>query len=79
MFQALIYLAIVIVSVVVSQALAPKPKPPEPSTLDDFDAPTAEDGRPIPWVFGTAWINGPNVLWYGDLKVTAIKKKGGKK
>lgn len=60
--------------------LTPKPKiePPKASTLDDFDAPTAEDGKPIPWVFGTVWLRGPNVLWYGDLRTVAIKKKSGK-
>lgn len=74
-----IQIALIIVASYVTAALAPKPKPPDPATLDDFDAPTADDGRPIPWVFGTVWIKGPNVLWYGDLQTTAIRKKGGKK
>lgn len=74
-----IQLAIVLVASYVSAALAPKPEPPKPSTLDDFDAPTADDGRPVPVVFGDAWIKGPNVIWYGDLRSTPIKKKGGKK
>jgi hypothetical protein len=47
--------------------------------LDDFSLPTAEEGRPIPVVFGTVLITGPNVVWAGDLKVDPIKKKGGKK
>lgn len=73
------YVIVLIISVVVSYALAPKPpQPPKPS-LEDFDFPTAEEGRPIPVVFGTAWISGPNILWYGDLDTEAIRVKGGKK
>lgn len=64
-----------------SALLAPKPKAPSVTKygLGDFDAPTAQDGKPVPVVFGTRWITGPNVLWYGDLKTVAIKKKGGGK
>lgn len=73
------YLAVVIVSAIVATALAPKPQPPKPPSLEDFDVPTAEEGRPIPVIFGTVWITGPNVVWYGDLRTTPITKKGGKK
>jgi len=73
------YIIVLVISALVSYALAPKPtQPPKPS-LEDFDFPTAEEGRPIPVVFGTAWISGPNILWYGDLDTTAIRVKGGKK
>lgn len=74
-----VQIAIMIVSAVITAALAPKPKPPKPASLGDFDAPTAEEGRPIPVIFGTVWCKGPNVLWYGDLNSVAIKSKGGKK
>lgn len=74
-----VQIAIMVVSALLSYALAPKPvQPPKPS-LQDFDFPTAEEGRAIPVVFGTVWISGPNVLWYGDLDTEAIKVKGGKK
>lgn len=63
----------------VSAALAPKPRPPTPASLADFDLPTAEQGRSVPVVFGSVRIKGPNVVWYGDLRNTAIRKKGGKK
>lgn len=64
---------------VVSVALAPKPPTQPPAALEDFSVPVAEEGRPIPVVFGTVTITGSNVLWYGDLRSTPIKSKGGKK
>lgn len=77
--QIVAYLVVLIVSSLIAYALAPKPPAPKPAALSDFDVPTAEEGRPIPVVFGTVTITGPNVLWYGALRAEAIKKKGGKK
>lgn len=73
------YLIVLIVSSLISYALAPKPPKPKPAALEDFDIPVAEQGRPVPVIFGTILSTGPNVLWYGDLRSTAIKEKGGKK
>lgn len=75
----LTYLAILVVSALITQAMLPKPEQPKPAELSDFDAPTAEEGRPIPVVFGTVRVTGPNVLWYGDLYTQAITQRGGKK
>ena len=74
-------IAYLVIGLVLAMALMPKPKMPgmKPATLDDFDAPTAEEGREIPVLFGTRDIAGPNCVWYGHLKSKAIKKKGGKK
>ena len=74
-----IQIAIMIVSAIISAALAPKPKPPKPASITDFDLPTAQEGREIPVVFGEVWITGPNVLWYGDLRSAPIKAKSSKK
>lgn len=49
----------------------------QPSSLGDFQAPTAEEGRAIPVIFGTVKLAAPNVVWFGDLKINAIKKKAG--
>lgn len=69
-----------IVSAVISYALRPKPpEGPRAATLGDIDAPTAEEGREIPVVFGTVEIEGANIVWYGDFASKAVKKKGGKK
>lgn len=73
------YVAVIVVSAILSYALAPKPAQPPKPTLEDFDVTTAEEGRPIPVVFGEVWIKGSNIIWYGDLDTDPIKVKGGKK
>ena len=50
------YLVVIVVAALVSVALAPKPPEPKPASLSDVDAPTAEEGRPIPVVFGTVLL-----------------------
>lgn len=64
-------------STVLSALLQKRPKDVQPSSLGDFQAPTAQEGRPIPVVFGTVKLAAPNVVWFGDLKVVPIKKKSG--
>lgn len=73
------YIVVLLIVAIIGIAMAPKPPVPKPPSLADFDVPTAEEGRPIPWVFGEGWLTGYNVLWYGDLATQKIKKKGGKK
>lgn len=74
MFEFFIYL---VIATVVMAALAPKPQTPKPADISDFDAPTAEEGRAIPVVFGTVLLSGPNILWYGDLRTTPIQVESG--
>lgn len=62
----LVQLAIAIVLQVVALVLTPKPKGPRPDAVKDLDSPTAEAGRPMPRLFGTATIKSPNVIWYGE-------------
>ncbi|EGO64161.1 phage tail protein [Acetonema longum] len=71
------FLLTLFVNVVLSSLAALlKPKPefdsPKPSALSDFRAPTAEEGLIIPVVVGTAKVENPNVVWYGDLKSVPI-------
>ena len=77
----IIQIVVSLVLTAISYALSPKPTnaPPKAAGLDDFNLPTAEEGRPIPVVFGTVLLRGPNVVWAGDLKVDPIRKSGGKK
>ena len=73
------YFIFAIAVVALTYALAPKPQNTPPVDFDQFNAPTAEEGRVIPVLFGCREITGANVVWYGDLGSTAIKSKGGKK
>jgi hypothetical protein len=74
-----VFLAIFAVALVASFALAPKPQSLPRPELEDLQAPTAEEGREIPVLFGCRDIRGPNVVWYGDLRTVRIKAKAGKK
>lgn len=73
------YIAVFVVALVVSFAMMPKAESQKPPGLGDVKAPTADEGREIPVLFGTRHLEGPNVVWYGDISTVAIRKKGGKK
>lgn len=73
------YVAVFVVALAVGMSMQPKPQSHPPAGLNEIKAPTAEEGREIPVLFGTRDITGPNVVWYGHLRTVAIKKKGGKK
>ena len=63
---------------VIGELLRPRPRDASASSLDDFDFPTAEEGRPIQVILGgTVKIDGANVVWYGDLQAKAIRKGTG--
>lgn len=62
----LIQLVVAVALAVIAYALAPKPKREKPPETKDLENPTADAGRPIPVVFGSVTVTGPNVLWYGD-------------
>lgn len=71
------YVAVYVVALAVTLSAA-RIRQPSPS-VQEVEAPTAEEGRSIPVLFGTRDVKGPNVVWYGDVRTVAIKKKGGKK
>lgn len=73
------YAVAVLVSTILSAVLAPKPESAPPPAVGEIDAPVAEEGKPIPVLFGTRVIKSPNCVWWGDVLISAIKKKGGKK
>lgn len=52
-----------------------RPDPPEAPEYDDFEMPTADVNRPVPYVFGTVDLKGPNIVWVGDKR---IRKQSGK-
>jgi hypothetical protein len=70
-------LALYVATTALSALLAKRPSAPKPSALGEFEAPTAEEDRAIPIVFGTVLLKGPNVVWYGALSSVKLKKSGG--
>lgn len=68
------YIAVFIVALVVAYSAMPKPESRQPSAFEDIDAPTAEEGREIPVLFGTRLIEAPNLVWYGDFKSKPIQR-----
>ena len=62
---------------VLQEVLRPKPEfeNARPANLGDFRFPTAQESRPVPLPWGTVKIDGPNVVWYGDLRQTPIRVK----
>ena len=67
----IIQIVLLIATTVLSAYLASR-NGPRPTLLGDFQVPTAEEGRVIPVVFGTVKLAGPNVVWYGNLKIVPI-------
>jgi hypothetical protein len=73
------YIAVLVISIVASIALRPKPETRPPAQLEDIEVPTSEEGGEIPVLFGTRDIKSTNCAWWGHFKTKAIKSKGGKK
>ena len=71
--------AVIVASLVLAFAFTPKVQSTPPPGLNEIKAPTAEIGREIPVLFGTRDLEAPNIVWYGDIRLVPIKKKGGKK
>ena len=55
-------------------AKGPDPRTPKSGTLEDFDFPTIDQTRKVQVIFGKVRQKDPNIVWYGDLKSTAIRK-----
>lgn len=76
----LIYgLVMMVASILISAALAPKQIPPKPAAFEDFDFPIAEDGTPQAVIFGDVWVPDWTVLAVGRYRTTAVKTSSGKK
>lgn len=72
-----IQIGILVLSLIyASQAM--KKNSAKPASLQDFQVPTAQEGRPVTMVGGDVWIDDPNFTDYGDLRTTPIKASGGK-
>ena len=73
-FNLLIGIGFQILSALLSR---PKIEDAKPAGLDEFDIPSATEGRFIPVIVGKVKISGPNVLWYGDYRADPITEKVG--
>ena len=62
-----------VVATVLMEVLRPKQTfdPPPVSGLEDFNVPTAQEGRPIPAIYGTVMIRSPNVVEFAAVGTTA--------
>lgn len=69
----LVRIAIGVAVQAVGYMLAPKPKEQKPPEVRDMEDPTAEQGRPIPVVFGEMEVTGVNIIWFGE-KHTRTRK-----
>lgn len=65
------------VQVVTALLIKPKVEDARPSGLGDFRVPTATEGRVVPVLVGMCKVDGPNVIWYGNLGTQAITEKVG--
>lgn len=63
------WLAMVLISFamqVVAYVLTPKPKAPKPGAVEQAESPTAEAGRPLPKLWGSARVMETNVIGWWD-------------
>lgn len=72
-----ITLLLFVAAFVLQELLRPKPdiEDARPAGLGDFKFPTATEDRVVPLVWGRVKLEGPNVVWYGDLYQQALTEK----
>lgn len=70
---------LMIASIVISVALAPKVQPPSPTAFEDIDFPQADEGTPQAVFFGDCWTEDWVVLTVGAYRTVPIPAPGGKK
>jgi hypothetical protein len=69
---------LLIASFLLSAALAPKAKAPEPVAFKDIDFPTFDEGMPQAVIFGDCWSGDWCVIGLGGYRTSAIHADGGK-
>jgi hypothetical protein len=78
-FIAWAALALMVASYAIQAVLIKKPPEKGAANIDDFDVPQVEEGTPHAVVFGDGWIEGWQVVWYGNYRTSKIKAKSGGK
>ena len=69
---------VVMIGLTIYGLTRPGPKVPD-ATVQTGNGPTAQEGKPIPVIFGTGWVRDANIVRDGDLYTVPIKTKSGKK
>ena len=64
---------------VISYLMTPKAAKPVTPAVGELNATVVDSYSPVPVLFGTRLLSNPNLVWYGDIRTTPIKTKGGKK
>lgn len=66
-----------IVSLIFFALFGPKPKIENArrANLGDFQVPRANEGDPVPIIYGTVKLKSPNTIYYGNLRAQPITKK----
>ena len=67
--------ALFVVSALITYAFRPKVEGAKPQQAK---APRVEEGKKIPKIYGTVWINDPMVLGFKRVGTDPIKSKSGK-
>lgn len=75
--QLILFVASLLISYFTRPDPPPGPEDARASGLSDINVPTAQDGKPVPVLFGRRQIKSPNVIWYGDLKTDPIRRSTG--
>jgi hypothetical protein len=68
----IIMIIMMIMAAIMAMVFKPKVTPVYAAGLSDFQVPRAEAGSPVPVIFGTVRLKGPNVVWYGDKQAEPI-------
>lgn len=72
-------IVMIVISTIISAALAPRVRPPRPAAFTEFDFPQADEGTPIAVTFGDCWTADWTVIGVGNYRNEAINASGGKK
>jgi hypothetical protein len=79
MWMLAYFVATMVVSYLITQAMTPKPIEPAAATFADFDFPQADEGTPKAVVFGDYWCSDWTILALGNYSTSPIRKDGGGK
>ena len=72
-----ISLVMSVATFLVSELIRPKPEleNARPADSGDFRVTTATEGRKVPLIWGTVLMDGPNIVWWGNISTDRIREK----